>query len=71
MEKLTDATPITVESAGDADILDAVTRAVNQYGFCPNRVWGVASSHPEKETHLAVSFSVERPRVDRTVWSKG
>lgn len=37
-------------------IIEAANRAVVQYGYCPNRVWAVASSHTEREHILPQLF---------------
>ena len=43
----------------DSKIVEATERAVGEYGFCPNRVWGVAGSHTDKEMILPRLFPAE------------
>lgn len=40
----------------DAEILEAVTRAVSSYRFCPNRIWAIAGSLEGKELTLPYVF---------------
>jgi ankyrin repeat protein len=51
------------------EVMQAMDRAFDKYGFCPNRVWALAISHPEKEQiipSLCPPRDTEHPKASGT-----
>lgn len=60
-------TALSADGDEQLEIIEALQKATIRYRICPNRIWAIASSLPEKEAAIPILFPPADKRLDEMI----